>query len=568
MERARAVKPQFELTDAVAPFVSAICTRLDGIPLAIELAAARVKVLSVDQIAAKLSDRFRLLVGGSRASLERHQTLRAAIDWSYGLLSENERRVLRCLSVFAGGCTLDAAVTVCAMDEFDALDLLTHLVDKSLVLAHEEPPDQRIRYRLLETVRQYAREKLHTEGDAEAAAACERHALCFLDLAEKAEPELVGKDQQTWLDRLEAEHENLLAALDWCAGAAVFHPGEAERAGPWIERGLRLAGASGRFWNTRGHLSAGRAAVELALQRDTATLPTPARAKALNAAGSAAYLQGDTTAALRYWSDALAVHRHLGNQRGAAGALNNLGLAADSQGDYPRARGLYEEALAVNRALANRAWEAININNLGNIAWNQRDYAAASALYEQALAINRDLGNRGAEAQNLNNLGSAASERGDDAAARQFYRDALRIKRELGDKGGIALTLGQLGLIAVRQADLPVAAKLISDALLMRRELGDRQGTAMSLEECAAVASASGEHDRACRMFSAAHALRVDIASPLAAGAQSRSDLGLKPARTALAPDVFDRQWQEGAAAGWSRLSDEALAWLRTVGVG
>ena len=571
VERAAAVQPGFVLTDSAAPHGARICARLDGIPLAIELAAARVKVLSAEQISAKLSDRFRLLVGGSRTALERHQTLRAAIDWSYGLLSEPERRVLRALSVFAGGCTLDAAVAVCGGDEFDALDVLTHLVDKSLVIAQEDPTTRQVRYRLLETVRQYAREKLHSEGSAEPQARqfCERHAMFYVELSGRAEPELFGKDQQSWLERLDAEHENLLAALEWCAGAAGPHEADAPDAAAaamWAERGLRLAGASGRFWNTRGHLAAGRAAVRLALERDTAAAPTPARAKALNAAGSAAYLQGDFPAAQRFWEDALAIHRHLGNQRAMAGALNNLGLIAESRGDYPRGRTLYEEALAINRDLGNRPWEAININNLGNIAWNERDYPAARDCYERALAINRELGNRGAEAQNLNNLGSAARESGDDVTARAHYREALRIKRELGDRRGIAVTLGQLGLVAASQGDLATSGKIISDALLMRRELGDRQGIAMSLEEASVLACAAGEPERACRLFAAADGLRSDLASPLAAGERTRSERGLGAARAAMDQSAFESAWRRGKAQGWSRLCDEALAWLGTVG--
>jgi predicted ATPase/Tfp pilus assembly protein PilF len=569
LERAASAKPGFVESDSDIPTIAQICRRLDGIPLAIELAAARVKVLSVGQILEKLSDRFRLLVGGSRRALERHQTLRAAIDWSYDLLSPEEQGVLRRLSVFAGGSTLEAAAMVCApaltegADEFALLDVLTHLVDKSLVLADEDVASGRqARYRMLETVRQYARDRLHSPaGDThEATDASDRHVRYFLDLAERAESELVGKQQQQWLERLAADQENFLAAVEWCATAPAIDG--SDRYGV---DGLRITGALGRFWSMRGYLSVGRSAVRAALARAPQGAPTPALAKSLNAAGSLELLLGALDAARGYWERALEIQRALGNTRAVAGVLNNLGLIAESQADYAAAHRLYTEALETNKQLGNRAWEAININNLGNLAWNNMEYAEARSLYEEAMAINRQLGNRAEEAKNLNNLGSVSRESGDAAAARQHYREALRIKQELRDRRGIALTLGQLSLVATQMDDAVSAAKLATESLLMRRELADRVGIAMSLEECSVIANQRAANELGARMFAAADALRREVGSPLAAGERLRMERGADAVRAALGDERFSKAWKRGTLDGATRLCDEALAWLGTV---
>jgi predicted ATPase len=563
LDRARLVKPGLEVSASEVPVIARICRRLDGIPLALELAAARVKVLSFSQIHDKLSDRFRLLVGGAKAALERHQTLRAAIDWSYGLLLPEERRMLRALSVFAGGCSLEAAAGVCSTeaDELGTLETLAHLVDKSLLIAEDTPGAQapgapvEVRYRLLETVRQYARDRLHAADDSptEAGEVSDRHLDYFLNLAERAEPGLTSKDQSRWLDRLTVEHENLLAALDWCAGAGTGAVRD------YNQIGLRLAGALARFWGIRGHLAIGTLAASRALARDSA--PTEARAKALNSAGGLYYMQGDHGAAGEAWRETLDIQRALGNQRAQAGALNNLGLVAERQGELDRARGLYADALAVNRALDNRPWQAININNLANIAALQGDVDAAATGLREALRLNRELGNRAEEAKNLGNLGNVARDRADYAVARAYYADALKLKRDLGDRRGIGVTLSQVGLVEGLQSDFVSARRHLAEALTLLRDLGDKSGIATALEDTGCVASALGDVTRTGVLLGAAVAVRERMASPLVGGDLRRAGVA-KAAARALDVAAYDAAQAAGREQPLVDVVQETLAWL------
>ncbi|MFN0131309.1 MAG: protein kinase domain-containing protein [Phycisphaerales bacterium] len=551
VERARAARPGFEVTPETAATIAEVCRRLDGIPLAIELAAARIRVLSPEQIHAKLHDRFRLLIGGSRTALERHQTLRAAIDWSYDLLPEDERQVLRTLSVFAGGSTLESAGAVCAVDEFGLLDALTHLADKSLVMVddHGEHP----RYRMLETVRQYAREKLQSASSAEVESACEKHLDYFCSLVERAEPELFGPQQQAWLKRLHDEHDNCLAALDWCAacGDAGHH-----------EKALRVCGALARFWNLRGHLAVGRSAVGRAMAAVTDRTARASLAKSLNAAGGLACVAGDYAEAREHWTATLEMQRALGNSRGEAGALNNLGLVAENRGDYSAARTLYERALEINRGLGNKSWEAINLNNLGNVAWNMRDNATARQMYSAALALNRELGNRSDEARNLNNLGTVAREDGQAGEARALFREAIKIKQELGDRQGLAVSFGQLALAAIDAGDRAGARKLIAEALTIRRDIPDQLGLAMSLAEAAGLAVAEGAWALAATWFAASERLRHRLGVPLALGERARYERDLSALRRALDEAAFNAAWSAGIAAPTARATEQAGAWL------
>lgn len=559
VERARAARPGFALSPQTAPVVAEICRRLDGIPLAIELAAARVRVLSPEQINAKLHDRFRLLIGGSRTALERHQTLRAAIDWSYDLLPEDERRVLRALSVFAGGCTLDSAAAVASpgADEYALLDALTHLADKSLVMVDDSGGSPR--YRLLETVRQYAREKLQSpaaDGASEAEATSERHLDFFLAMVEQAEPELFGPEQQSWLKRLHDEHENFLAALDWCAACADA---------PHIEKSLRVSGALARFWNLRGHLAVGRSAVARALESAADSPARASLAKSLNAAGGLACVAGDYAEAHRRWTAALEMQRALGNTRGEAGALNNLGLVAENRGDYAAARDLYQSALTINRRLGNKSWEAINLNNLGNVAWNLGDNATARQMYTAALALNRELGNRSDEARNLNNLATVAREDGQATEARGLFREAIRIKQELGDRQGLATSFGQLALAAIDAGDLPAARKLIAEALAIRREIPDQLGLAMSLAEASALAIAQGVPSLAAGWFGASESLRERLGAPLALGEKARYDRDRAAIIAALDEASFAAAWEAGRTMPVTQAVEQAAAWLTSL---
>ena len=467
-ERARLARADFAITEHNAAAVVSICRRLDGIPFALELAAARVRSLSVEDIDGKLIERFRLLTGGSRAALPRQQTLRALIDWSYDLLSEPARCLLQRLSVFAGGWTLEAAERVCAGDgliEEEVVDLLVSLADKSL--AAVDPVDGGSRYRLLETVRQYARDRLQEGGSGETTRA--RHRDFFVALAEEAEPQLIGAEQTAWLRRLESEHENLRVALEWSSA-------DADPA-----KGLRLCGALQRFWYTRGYFNEGRAWCALLLARPGAQTPTRERAKALRGAGWLAREQCDYAAASALLEEGLALGQALEDRRGVAHTLHGLGGIAREQGDFEKARERFAGSLDLYRDAGDRQGVAAALNSLGLLARELGDYPAARRLYEESLAIDRELGDRRSIAVSLNNLGGMACDQGDFATARALHEESLAIKRELGDRSGIASSLANLGDIAREQRDYATAERLIEESLTMRRELGDRRGIAISL---------------------------------------------------------------------------------------
>jgi non-specific serine/threonine protein kinase len=517
VERAAAACPGFALRDNNAAAIVQVCRRLEGIPLAIELAVARSRALPIEQIAARLDDRFRLLTGGSRAALPRQQTLRATMDWSYDLLSERERMLMRRLSVFAGGWTLEAAQAVCDgafVPEWELLELLISLVEKSLVVYEEKEAGPR--YWLLETVRQYFGERLLEAGEGDTTRG--RHLEYFLTLAEEAERQLISARQGEWLDRLETELDNLRAALAFSSSVAscqlpVVSGGASERAslttGNWqlaTEMGLRLAGALWRFWSVRGYLTEGRERLAQALA--SAPEPTAGRAKALGTAGSLAYRQADYQNARSLQEESLAIRRELGDRPGMATSLRNLGLIAHSQGDYDAARSLHQESLAIGRELGSRWVIAASLNDLGSIANWQEDYAVARLLYEESLAIRRALGDRLGVADSLRNLGSVTSEQGDHAAARSLYEESLAIRRELGDRPGIAASLRDLGSVAYLQGELGIARSLHEESLAIRHELGVHSGIAESLEQLGLVVYAQGDHGSARSFYEESLAIR------------------------------------------------------------
>jgi predicted ATPase/class 3 adenylate cyclase/Tfp pilus assembly protein PilF len=536
IDRALLARPDFQVTDQNASMLASICYRLDGIPLAIELAAARVRHLSVKEINSKLDQRFRLLTGGSRTALPRQQTLRSLIDWSYDLLNEPEKRLLQRLSVFAGGWALEASEQVCAGDGVEArevLDLLTSLADKSLVLVEQD--DQRTHYRLLETVRQYARERLLESGSGEAVRG--RHRDYYLALAEEAAPKLHGPDQAEWLRQLEGEHENLRACLEWSLA-------EQES-----ETGLRFCRALFQFWWTRGYLSEGRKCFARVLETSGAGEPKLERARALKAAGVLAYQQRDYLAARRLNEECLSIGRQLGDRKGIADALNNLGLVVCDQGDFAAARALYEESLATKRELGDRPGIANSLNNLGNVAFDQADFVRARALYEESLSIARELGDQEAVARLLGNLGNVATHQGSFASARTLHEQALAIKRELGHRQRIASSLISLGTLALNEGDLDSARARYKEGLAIVRGLGDRMGIAESLEGLAAVVAALGSSLRAARIWGAAARLRDEFGSPLPPRDRPFYERRVAAARAAMGNDnAFDDSWNEGRA--------------------
>jgi predicted ATPase/DNA-binding winged helix-turn-helix (wHTH) protein len=508
VDRARLLRPGFSVTAENAASLASICYRLDGIPLAIELAAPRLRSMSVEELSQGLDQRFALLTDGSRTALPRHRTLRSMLDWSYDLLGEPEKLFLQRLSVFAGGWTLAAAKEVCAgegIEHRDVLDLMTSLADKSLVVPEQE--DAQTRYRLLETVRQYARDRLQDSGGS--AAARVRHRDYYLALAEEADPKLRGAEQAEWLRRLEEEHENLRAGLAW----SVAEPGTGG--------GQRLCGALQRFWWTRGHLSEGRQWCTRVLGKAGAEERTRERANVLKAAGVLAFYQGDYRAARALYEESLAIRRELGDRSGISGSLNNLGNVAVEQGDYPTARALYEESLAIARELGDRFGIAVSLNNLGTVAFLQCDYPAARTLHEESLVIGRELGN----------------------------------------PHSISMALSNVGHVALEQGDYPTAGALYEESLVIRRELGDRIGILYALEGLAAVLASLRESLRAARIWGATERLRAEIGTPRPQNEMPGYDRYVAAARIASGDDAaFDSAWQEGRCLTLDQAIDLALA--------
>lgn len=410
VDRAANVKPGFALTDHNAAAIAQVCARLDGIPLAIELAAARVKMLSADQIAARLDDRFKLLTSGSRTALPRQQTLRAAIDWSYDLLTADERVVMRRLGTFVNGWTLEAAEAVCPTDQvFDAVD---SLLNKSMILADlEEGHDAR--YRMLETIRQYVLEKLREAGELERVR--QSHFDFFLALAELAEPKLMrGHDQASWLNRLETELDNMRAALDWALKADQ------------IEAALRLATTLGSFWNERGYFQEGRTWLEAGLsQRDR--LPKDLLASALRVAARLAGRQGDFDLAERRAQDSVTLSRELDNKANLAKALNTLAAVSSERGDVARSMAYHDEVLALYRELNDQRGSAQALSDVGWGAVFLSDYARGTPLLEESLALQRKLQDTFGIAWSALALGVARFLQGDLEPATQLMQESLRL---------------------------------------------------------------------------------------------------------------------------------------------
>ncbi len=542
VERAVLSNPHFALSDANAPAVARVVHRLDGIPLAIELAAARTKVLSVDQIAARLDDRFRLLTTGARAGLRHHQTLQAALDWSHDLLSEQERALFRRLAVFAGGFTLEAAEAICSgegVDTLDVLDTVARLVDKSLLVAEEMPGD--VRYRMLETIRAYSREKLVAAG--EEAAVRGRHLQWHLALAEEAEPYVRGPEQVTWLDRLELDHDDLRAALDWSATSPDY-----------AEAGLRLAGALHRFWVLRGHFREGRRLLEEALSRADAA-PPALRAKAMYGAGVLASVQGDYAWSEVQGRQGLALQRGLGDGEGGAlslallgtiarnrgnlaesaslleegltlardaapqwtlaEVLRGLGLTSRSQRDNRRAKSLLEESLALWRTVGDKWGLAYCLTHLGYLARFEGDYARAEELLEESLVLGKELGERSHTAATLDSLGVLATARGDFAHAVSQLEESLALSRELGNKRQIGAAIGNLAMATYRQGDFGRATTLLEEGLALYRDLGDRSNIAAALGLMGSMAFHQGSPERAADLYVEALALHKEIGDKL-----------------------------------------------------
>ncbi len=508
LERTTAVKPTFALTEQNAPSVAKVCYRLDGIPLAIELAAARMKVLSVGEIAEKLDDSFRVLAVGSRTALPRHRTLRATMDWSHELLSDHEKTLFRRLSVFASGFTLAAAESICAGEDLErgrVLGLLSNLVDKSLVMAREKSGETR--YRLLEIVRQYARERL--EGAEDEARVRQRHAAFFMGFAEEAEKELTGPDQARWLVWLEAEHDNLRAALSW----TLAESGEGES-------GVRLAAALWPFWLARGYLSEGRGWLESAVSRGGSA---PARAKAK--------------------------------------ALGGAGWLANFQGEYGAAKALIEEGLALYRKLGDKEGVALSIVMLGSVAvMGERDDIPMEDLVEEGALLRPEIEDRRTVAGLLDIEGGAALARGDLDRAVELWEETLALYREVGDVLGIVACHTNLGLVRLAQGDYEGSTALLRESVRLAWELDHKPFFQYSVIGLGGVAASLGWPVRAARLWGAAEGISETYGIHLLSAGRSLIDYEgrLAAARSRLDEAAWTAAWAEGRAMDLEQISEYA----------
>jgi len=539
------VQPVFAVTSENARMVASICRRVDALPLGIEMAGAKVCTLPLAQIERMLGERLDLLRNAAPPT-RRHRTMLAVIDWSCDLLSPSERALLVRLSVFAGGWTLESAERVCTgegLAEWETLGLLTSLLEKCLITADLSRDDAR--YRMLETVRQYARDRLAATRAADRWLT--RHLDYFLALAEDAEPQLVGSDQGSWLERLEVEHDNLLSALACCHGHRS-------------EDGLRLAGALWQFWYVRGYLSVGRTCLEEALGRDAAARRTLIRAKALSGAGILAGIQGDYKAAMGLLEQGLSISRSLDYQDGVATSLNALGNMNREQGDLAVAKGLFEESLALRRGLGDQSKIAMSLVNLGNVTRDQGNLAEARELFEESLAIRRESGGKSGIALALNNLGLLVCEQGDLKRGKALLEEGLAIRRELADRWAISASLHGLGIMARDEGDFGLARERHEESLTIRRDLGDPRGIAFSLEAFANLALVEGRPELATRLLSAAEALREVIGSPRPPLDEAEFKLDVSSARKALAAQSFDSAWEEGRALTMEQAVELALS--------
>ena len=533
-QRAAAVWPGFAITPENAAAVREICLRLDGLPLAIELAAARIRVLSAGAILDRLQSRLQLLTGGALDLPQRQQTLRNAVDWSHGLLSEAERKLFRRLSVFVGGCTLEAAEAVCntSIDlGSDLFEMISSLVDKNLVQpVHRTEAEPR--FAMLETIREYALERLTDSG--EQTETRRAHAAYCLVLAEEGNPELSPADRAQWLMQCDLEIDNFRFALDWLLQTLD------------LDWGLRLSMALFRFWDMREHLAEGRTRLETIL-RLVGDERAKERARLLHFLGALATAQGDYVAAENFLQRSLTVYEELADESGIAASLNALGVSARDRGDYSAAQSYLERSLACWRLLREPPATARCLHNLANVVKARGDYARAEWALREAGKIFDELGDRSGSAWSMNQQGDIARAQGEIPAARGLYERALSAFREAGDQWGYARSLTDLAYINCAQGDHLAAHAACREALEMFVALGHQRGIARVLEGCSCLALAQGHAQRALTLAAAAGRLRHSIGAALHPGEQSRIDQTLLPAWTSLSEAQGRRAWQEGS---------------------
>jgi predicted ATPase/transcriptional regulator with XRE-family HTH domain len=500
VQRAQAVQPDFALDAGNGASVAEICVRLEGLPLAIELAAARSKIFTPHMMLHRLGNRLDLLRGGPIDRTARQRTLHGAIQWSYDLLAEREQALFRRLGVFLGGFTVEAAEAVAGEpgDEPDMLEQLESLADKSLLRgpgATDEP-----RFSMLETLREYAMKRLAEGGeDVEVQ---QRHARYFAELAERAEPEIRGPQQLAWVERLEREHPNFRTALEWSLTAE----GDGEL-------GLRLASALHLFWWTRNYLTEAGEWLSRVLSHRGAAGPTLVRTKALNAAGTIALFRGDYTQARLFYEQCLAMRRELlsqgiGDMAGIAGALGNLGL----------------------------------------VAWSRDDHAEAYALTKESLEVLRELGDRHGVARSLTGLGAIAYSQGNHAEAQASYMEALELFEEFGDRQSAAMMLNNLGEIALAQSNLDEASAYFKDGMVALKDIGNKAAVGGCLDGLAQIAAAEGKAERAARLFGAADGIMTATGEAVPVANRAEYTQIVDGVRGSLGKEAFEAAWDKGRA--------------------
>jgi predicted ATPase/DNA-binding SARP family transcriptional activator/DNA-binding CsgD family transcriptional regulator len=540
-DRASNRHPGFDITPENATAVALVCAELDGIPLAIELAAARVGMLSAEQISERLGHSLKLLTGGDRTADHRHRTLQAALDWSYELLSELEQVLFRRLATFAGGFTLEAAESVGAgrgIEQEDVLNLLSTLVDNSLVVA-EESWERGARYRLLEPDRQYAHQRLKESEETEVI--LRRHAAFFLALAEEAKPELRRAQQRAWFERLEAEHGNLRAALSWAL--------ESEEA----ELAQRMGAALWRFWARRNYWREGRRWLKEALAQDSAVAAS-VRAEALYGAGRLADIQTDLQGALALYEHALSLYRETDNRNCVALCHADLGWIALQQGDYERATKLLQESLSQLREMGNSPDVADTLVALGTIAEVTNDLTNALVLYEEALTLYRKIGDSGAAGLHLERMGWLVLAQGNQEWAMQLFEEGLAQFQE----AGVALHtdyLADFGIVALLRGEQELAKKMLEDVLASNRKLGYERGIAYGLERMAMVAGVQVQVERAARLWGAANSLREALNHPL----MPTEHMVFEPLLAAARAHGDNAAWASALAEGRAMTPEEAV---------
>jgi predicted ATPase/DNA-binding CsgD family transcriptional regulator len=544
--RAALISSDFALTSKNGPWVADICRRLDGIPLAIELAAARLRAFSVRQIAERLDDRFHLLTSSLRTVPLRHQTLEAALDWSYQLLSGEEKKVLQHLSVFASGWTLNAAETICSdgsLHQSEVMDILSNLVDKSFIISNRS--ERGIRHRFLETIRQYAQEKLEEAGEIDRLR--DRHLDYFLHWAETGAGYLTSPEQSEWLKYFHAEHDNFRSALDW----SRTHP---SRAG----HGLRLAAACGRYWKLHGYFSEGREHLTSLLRIEENQRRTYDRAWGLLWTAHLAYMQSDYPAVRSYAQEGLSICLELGDEGrlGAARALDLLGEVATEVGEYESANELFQEALGIYRALNEKRGIADLLMQLGWAAMRAGDYEQANVLLNDCLPLFRELNESEMLAQVQAGLGELALRQGEMDTAKNFLNESLEICRSQGDRRGTAIALGSLAWAAQFDHDFMRMRNLMEESLTLRMEIGDPGGIAWCLEKLAEASFMKAEPIsdferrqallQAVQIYGAAAALRAPNNSVIDPVDQPGYQAVIEKLRFEIGSEDFEYAWQEG----------------------